>query len=340
MGSQSRKARGRAHSLSEMQPLHLLLLLGLAASISCESGFLPGVREQLEVRLRTMDEGTDITTVELFAPKKMLNETHGGKISLEQREEGGCWQKVRESPIGRGRKQRWRVLITPCREYSFRLALTSTSTSSTSSTSSCVKHLEYGGEIGGATADQIEKAEQFRPSKPAELRVVGNTLEWSASPCMARYEVAYSTDRMEEQVETIEGTSYTLTIGPDCQEVVASVTALSGGRRSSSAKVSYSTCPEEEEDMMDYPTMDITSFLLDDKQSCPSPDLPLCFPVHSELSEELHTMESTMEHTMEHTMEPPSMTIGIVTAILVVVLLLGIASIILYRRKRTGKHRV
>merc|ERR1712076_115774 len=334
MGSQSRKARGRAHSLSEMQPLHLLLLLSLAASISCESGFLPGVREQFEVRLRTMDEGTDITTVEVFAPKKLMNETHRGKISLEQREEGGCWQKVRESSIGRGRKQRWRVAITPCREYSFRLAPSSSSTSS--STSSCVEHLEYGGKIGGATADQIEKADQFRPSKPAELRVVGNTLEWSASPCMERYEVAYSTDRMEEQVETIEGTSYTLTIGPDCQEVVASVTALSGDRRSSSTKVSYSTCPDEEEDMMDYPTMDITSFLLDDKQSCPSPDLPLCFPIHPDLSTKLHTVE----HTMEHTMEPPSMTIGIVTAILVVVLLLGIASIILYRRKRTGKHRV
>ena len=321
--SQSKKARETGNIrvfFDEMQLLYSLFLFSLATSISCESAFLPGVKEQFEVRLRSMNEGTDITTVEVFAPKKMLNETHGGKISLEQREEGGCWQKVTELPIGRGRKQRWRVAITPCREYSFRLALTS----------SCVEYLEYEQKIGGATFDQLEQAKQFKPTKPSGLRVVANTLEWSASPCIERYEVAYSTDKMEGQMVTIEDTtSSSLSISSeDCQEVVASVTALSGNKRSSPTKISFPTCTEEEEDALDYPTMDIRSFLFDDKQSCPSPNLPLCFPVDLKPSPELHTME------------PPSMTIGIVTAILVVVLVLGIASIIIYRRKRTGKHRV
>jgi len=311
----------------------LVLIFPCIASLSGQS-FKPNAKDFLEVQLRGRDSGPDITEVEVYATLGEMVEGEVGieSLTLELLEEGGCWGKAEGRPIKRGRRYRWRVTITPCIKYAFRLVLAS-------SNSSCVEYLEHPKLLGGSPLWMVEQSDRFSPTKPKDLKLRTNsTLQWFPVPCASHYEVTY-TDGSDTRVILEDSPSSKLNLPSECQEIQASVKAVSGDQKSTKASITFNTCPDDEEEESKDITLDVSSFLLseDEEKVCPKM-MPVCGdPSPSELSRK--SLPSTGGPYTEEIVSPSSAPIiagSVVLALVFICLVIG--GVILLRKRMARRN--
>ena len=187
-------------------------------------------------------------------------------LSLEVKAGDGCWTKVKESPVRRGKaKSMWRVKIVPCKEHLVRIGI---------KRDGCVEYFQHPESVGPASAQEIANS-HFRPKVPESVSIVplgGDSVNvsWTPSECAESYDLWYESDsRLDLGNMTVSAGVRSVTVMglENCTEYTMKIVALVGEEFSEEGEADFTTC--------DVNSTDIHNTMIDqqaDDTSCENID--------------------------------------------------------------------
>jgi len=171
-------------------------------------------------------------------------------LILEVKADNGCWNKVEERPVRRGReKSMWRVKVVPCKKHFVRIGL---------KRDGCVEYFQYPEAVGAASAEEIANS-HFRPRMPEKIAItpLGDNsvfVTWRESECAESYDLWYESDSQLDlgnmTVRSGVG-SVTVTGLENCTEYTIKMVALVGEEFSDETDADFSTCQVNSTDILD-----------------------------------------------------------------------------------------
>jgi hypothetical protein len=205
------------------------------------------VSEYLDVGYTQRRLGEKVTELSLTLSYADLPGLDLGAVRLELRPDGGCWTRVEQNPVRRGKdKQMWRVRIVPCKRYSVRVGVQG---------DGCVEYYQHPTQVGPASAEDIAQS-SFRPSPPSSIATASLSSEsvlvrWSPSVCAESYSVWYESHDGAHSGNisvTAEHKEVTLTELQSCGDYTVYVSSVLGEEFSDDADAEFATCDATEHD--------------------------------------------------------------------------------------------
>ena len=226
----------------------LVAVLTLAVNADLVKGvpqFKENAAEFMEVGFNKGRAGTRVTeiavTVKISEMFKDGDAVGVDDLILEIKENDGCWTKVAEGPVRRGReKQMWRVKVIPCKEHSIRIGI---------KRDECVDYFQHPETVGPASVNDIVNS-HYRPNMPENIVVTltgddSVLVSWSKSECAESYDLWYeSASALDLGNMTIPAVAGSVTIlGLDnCTEYTVKVVAILGDEFSTEGEADFTTC--------------------------------------------------------------------------------------------------
>jgi len=226
----------------------LVAVLALAVNanlVKCVPQFKENAAEFMEVGFNKGRTGTRVTelavTVRINEMFEDGEDVDVDNLSLEVKTADGCWTRVADGPVRRGReKQMWRVKVIPCKEHSIRIGI---------KRDDCVDYFEHPETVGPAPVNEIVNS-HFRPNTPENIVITPITADsvlvsWSQSECAESYDLWYeSGSALDLGNMTIPAGAGSVTILglENCTEYTVKVVAILGDEFSTEGEADFTTC--------------------------------------------------------------------------------------------------
>jgi len=191
-------------------------------------------------RGRSGDRVTELSLVLSHEDMRTGTNTSVESVGVEVRTGEGCWTRVEDNPVRRGRdKVMWRVKIVPCNIYHVRLVVEH---------DSCVEYHDHPTQVGPADNDAIHRS-HYRPVMPHDImthRVSHDSVKvtWDQSSCAEYYTVLYESHDNKDSGNTslsMDQTSVILTDLLNNTVYTVYVTAVMGEEFSDEAEADFAT---------------------------------------------------------------------------------------------------
>eukprot|EP00092_Neocalanus_flemingeri_P009275 GFUD01009981.1.p1 GENE.GFUD01009981.1~~GFUD01009981.1.p1 ORF type:complete len:393 (+),score=100.14 GFUD01009981.1:275-1453(+) len=231
------------------ESLNIILVLVGQSVIEAVPGLGKNGAEFMEVGFSQGRTGTRFTEIAVTVrPREMFEDGEDVDIedlSLEVKAGDGCWTKVEESPVRRGKeKMMWRVKIVPCKEHLVRIGI---------KRDGCVEYFQYPEAVGPASTEQIANS-HFRPRMPENISITqlggdSVTVSWSPSECAESYELQYGNMTVSTELEVVPISGL-----ENCTDYTLKIVALVGEKFSDEGEIDFSTCQVNYTDILDSMT--------------------------------------------------------------------------------------
>ena len=236
----------------------MIYLLSVVILLMVQVDAIPEFKKNAEnfmtVGFKKGPTGTRVTEVSVTVMHNDIFE--GGEdvaiedLLLELKSGDGCWTKVEERPVRRGRETiMWRVKVIPCKEHIVRIGL---------KRARCVDYFQYPDTIGPATSEEIATS-HFRPKMPQHMKIIptSNTrvnITWRESECAESYDLWYESDSqmdLRNMTISVGVGSVEVTGLKQCTEYTIKMVALVGEEFSDEAEADFTTCQANSTDIFD-----------------------------------------------------------------------------------------
>eukprot|EP00092_Neocalanus_flemingeri_P029101 GFUD01031588.1.p1 GENE.GFUD01031588.1~~GFUD01031588.1.p1 ORF type:complete len:324 (+),score=95.32 GFUD01031588.1:149-1120(+) len=233
--------------------LSALLVISGQFAVEAVPEFKKNAAEFMEVGFNKGRTGTRFTEIAVTVRTRDMFEDGEDvdieDLSLEVKAGDGCWTKVEESPVRRGKEKRmWRVKIVPCKEHLVRIGI---------KRDGCVEYFQYPEAVGPASTEQIANS-HFRPRMPENIYIAplggdSVTVNWSLSECAESYDIWYESDSgLDLGNMTVSGGDGSVTVMglENCTEYTMKIVALVGEDFSEEGEADFTTCQENSTDIL------------------------------------------------------------------------------------------